>query len=522
MKEWIFTTDHKRIGILYLIGTVAAFAVAGIMALLIRVELSSVGPTLLTPDQYNVVLYFHGAAMILGFLIPGLTGFLANYLLPIMIGAHDVAFPRVNALSVWLFWFGIVLALLTFVIPNPPDVMWTGYPPYASQVSSGNTSYYVFTVHLIGFSSILGAVNFLCTVIYMRAPGMGWNQMNFFVWTIVGAFIIQLIFVPVLAAAVTLLLLDKYFGTAFFVPDKGGDVLLYQNLFWFYSHPAVYVILLPAYGALMEIITTMSRNKVFNYKVAVYGGVMGVVVLGSDVWAHHLYTSGLVDWLRIGMMVTTLLISIPVGLLTISLVGSLYKGSIQYSTAMLYAAANFFLILVGGLTGIPLAMTSLTLHLAETYFVMAHFHFIMGIMATFAVFASVYHWFPKMTGRMYSETAGKIGFVLNFIGVNLTFIPLFGIGVEGMPRRYYDYSMFPEFQGAQQMATVGAFIIAIAMTITILSWIHGAIWGEKAPDNPWGSASMEWTHTATPPGPGNFPTPPTVSADWTPYNYTKA
>ncbi|MDH4183299.1 MAG: cbb3-type cytochrome c oxidase subunit I [Nitrospinota bacterium] len=522
MKEWIFTTDHKRIGVLYLIGTMAAFAVAGLLALAIRLELSGLGPTIINADQYNVALYFHGAAMILGFLIPGLTGFLANYLIPIMIGAHDVAFPRVNALSVWLFWFGIVLALLTFVIPNPPDVMWTGYPPYASQFSSGNTAYYVFTVHLIGFSSILGSVNFLCTVIYMRAPGMGWNQLNFFVWTIVGAFVIQLIFVPVLAAAVTLLLLDKYFGTSFFVPSTGGDVLLYQNLFWFYSHPAVYVILLPAVGVLMEIITTMSRNPVFNYKVAVYAGVWGVVFLGSDVWVHHLYTSGLADWLRIGMMVTTLIISVPVGLLTISLVGSLYRGSIQYSTAMMYAASCLFLILIGGLTGIPLAMTSLTLHLAETYFVMAHFHFIMGITAAFAVFASVYHWFPKITGKMYNESLGKFAFALNFIGVNLTFIPLFGIGIEGMPRRYYDYAMFPQFESAQKIATLGAIFIAVAMLLTFYNWIHGAIAGPKAELNPWGSASMEWTHTESPPGPGNFPTPPTVTEDWTPYNYKRA
>lgn len=521
MKEWIFTTDHKRVGILYLIGTMAAFAVAGIMALSIRYELTWVGPDLMEADTYNSFLYFHGAAMILGFLIPGLTGFLANYLLPMMIGAHDVAFPRLNALSVWLFWFGIVLALLTFVVPNPPDIMWTGYPPYSSAYSSGNTSLYVFTVHMIGFSSLLGSVNFLCTVIYLRAPGMGWNQLNFFVWTILGAFVIQLVFVPVLAAAVTLLLLDKYFGTAFFVPDSGGDVLLYQNLFWFYSHPAVYVILLPAVGAIMEIFSTMARNRVFNYKVAVYGGVWGVVVLGSDVWVHHLYTSGMVDWLRIGMMVTTLLISLPVGLLVITLVGTLYKGSIQYTTGMLYASSCLFLILIGGLTGIPLAMTSLTLHLAETYFVMAHFHFIMGMMATFALFGSVYHWFPKMTGRMYNEKVGAVGFALNFIGVNLTFWPLFVIGVQGMPRRYFDYQMFPEFQMGQQIATAGAVLVAAGAAVMLLNWIVSAISGPKAPANPWGSVSLEWTLTGSPPGPGNFPEVPTIDPGWSPHDYSR-
>lgn len=518
MKEWIFTTDHKRIGILYLIGSIAAFVVAGIMALLIRIELSSLGPTIMEADTYNVFLYFHGAAMILGFLIPGLTGFMANYLVPLMIGAPDVAFPRINALSVWLFWAGIILSLLTFVIPDPPDVMWTGYPPYSIQ-TSGNTAFYVFTVHLLGFSSILGAVNFLTTVIYMRAPGMGWNQMNFFVWSTLGAFVMQLVFIPVLTSAVTLVLLDKYLGTAFLTPAKGGDVLLYQNLFWFYSHPAVYVIAVPAIGALMEIISTHARNPIFNYKVAVYGGIWGVVILGSDVWVHHLYTSGLADWLRIGTMITTLLISVPMGLLTISLLGTLYKGAARYPTPMLYAASCLFLILIGGLTGIPLALTSLTLHLAETYFVMAHFHFIMGIMATFALFGSVYHWFPKFTGRMYNETAGKAGFWFTFIGVNVTFLILFDIGVKGMPRRYYDYAMYPQFETAQWIATVGAFIIAIGMTITILNWIISAFKGAKATDNPWGAKSLEWTHTTTPPGPGNFQEIPVIDKDWSPYNY---
>jgi len=518
IKEWLFTTDHKRVGILYLIGSIAAFAVAGIMALLLRIELSTLGHTIMEADTYNTFLYFHGAAMILGFLIPGLTGFMANYLVPIMIGAHDVAFPRLNALSVWLFWAGIVLALLTFVIPDPPDIMWTGYPPYSVQ-TAGNTAFYVFTVHLIGFSSLLGAANFLTTVVYMRAPGMGWNQLNIFVWATVGAFIVQLIFVPVLASAVTLLLLDKYLGTAFYDAVKGGDVFLYQNLFWFYSHPAVYVIALPAVGALLEIISTHTRNPIFNYKVTVYGGVIGVVLLGSDVWAHHLYASGIADWLRIGMMFTTLLISVPMGLLTISMVGTFYKGAARYPTPMLYASSCLFLILIGGLTGIPLALTSLTLHLHGTYFVMAHFHFIMGIMATFALFASIYHWFPKFTGRMYNETAGKVGFWLNFIGVNVTFLVLFDIGVRGMPRRYYDYQMFPQFEFYQQIATVGALIIVLGMTVTILNWIVGAIAGEKATDNPWGSRSLEWTHTQTPPGPGNFPTPPVVDENWSPYNY---
>ena len=523
LKEWIFTTDHKRIGILYLIGSLAAFAVAGLMAILIRIEQSSLGPTIVSDaatagDQYNVWLYFHGAAMILGFLIPGLTGFAANYFLPLMIGAKDVAFPRINALSVWLFYTGIVLALLTFIVPDSPDIMWTGYPPY-SILTGGNTALYVFTVHLIGFSSILGAVNFLVTVIYMRAPGMGWNQLNMFVWSTVTAFVIQLVFVPVLAAAVTMLLFDKYLGTHFFDPAAGGDVLLYQNLFWFYSHPAVYVIFLPAVGILFEIISTCAKNAVFNYKAAVYGGFCGIVLISGEVWVHHLYVSGMPDWIRIGQMVSTLLISVPVGLVTVSLFGTLYRGAITYTVAMQYAASCLFLLLIGGLTGIPLAMTAVDLHLSETAFVHAHFHYIMGIFATFTVFAAVYHWFPKMTGKLANEKTGAIGFWLNFVGVNVTFFPLFIIGIEGMPRRYWDYQMYPQFEPVHQIAMFGALIVTAGMTVTILNWVVSAVKGEAAPENPWKSKSLEWTHCPSPPGPGNFPEDVVVDSSWTPYNY---
>ncbi|MBF0589104.1 MAG: cbb3-type cytochrome c oxidase subunit I [Magnetococcales bacterium] len=524
-KEWVFTTDHKRIGVMYLVGSMAAFVVAGLMALLIRVEQSSLGPTIfedptVVGDNYNTWLYFHGAAMILAFLIPGLTGFFANYFLPLMIGAADVAFPRINAFSVWLFFVAIILALMGFVIPDTPDIMWTGYPPY-SVTTSANTAFYVFTVHLLGFSSILGAVNFLITVIYMRAPGMGWNQLNVFVWTTVAAFVIQLIFIPVLASAVTMLLFDKYLGTHFFDAAAGGDVLLYQNLFWFYSHPAVYVIFLPAMGVLIEVVAGMAKNMVFNYKACVYGGIFGITLLSGEVWVHHLYIAGMPDWIRVGQMVSTLLISVPVGLMVMSLWGTLYRSSITYNTAMLYAAACFFLVLIGGLTGIPLAMVSMTVHLSETSFVHAHFHYIMALFSTFAIFAGVYYWFPKMTGKMANEKIGKLGFLINFAGVNITFWPLFIIGLDGMPRRYWDYEMYPQFEPYHQVALYGAILIAIGMAITILNWIGSAIGGEKASDNPWGAQSLEWTDTVSPPGAGNFKHEIKIAADWTPYNYGK-
>jgi len=523
MKEWILTTDHKRVGVLYLVGSIAAFSVAGIMALLIRLEQMSVGP-LITEDatNYNVWLYFHGAAMILGFLIPGLTGFAANYFIPLMIGAADVAFPRVNAFSVWLFWLGIVIALLTFVVPDPPDIMWTGYPPYSVN-TEGNVAFYVFTVHLMGFSSILGAVNFLVTIIYMRAPGMGWNQLNIFVWTTAAAFVIQLVFIPVLASAVTTLLFDKYLGTHFFDPAAGGDVLLYQNLFWFYSHPAVYVILLPAVGILAEVLATMCKNPIFNYKVMVYGGIWGTALISGEVWIHHLYVTGMPDWIRIGMMISTLMISIPVGLMVMSLWGTLYKAKITYNTAMWYAAGCLFLFLIGGLTGIPNAMTVVDVHIGETSFVHAHFHYVMGIFATFCLFSGIYYWYPKITGRLANETAGKVGFVLNFVGVQLTFAPLMIMGVDGMPRRYYDWGMFadrfPYFDLYHHISTYGSWVIAVGMLINILNWIVSAIVGEKSSANPWHSKSLEWTHTDVVPGPGNFKEPVTIAPDWTPYNY---
>ncbi len=521
LKEWIFTTDHKRVGILYLIGSIAAFGVAGIMALLMRAELSAIGPTITAdPTTYNVWLYAHGAIMILGFQIPALTGFFANYCVPLMIGAKDVAFPRVNALSVWLFYVGVILALATFFIPDPPDVMWTGYPPY-STITAGNTALYSFTVLILGFASIIGGVNFLTTVAFMRAPGLTWGKLNVFVWCILGAFVMQLIFVPVLGSAFTLISFDKYLGTHFFNPAMGGDLLTYQNPFWFYSHPAVYVIFLPFIGVVFEIVATFARNPVFNYKAAVYGGIGGIVLISGEVWIHHLYVSGMPDWLRIGQMVSTLLISVPVGLLVISLVGTLYKGAITFETPMLYALGVVFLFLIGGLTGIPLAITALTVNLSETYYVVGHFHYVMAVAGTFAIFGGVYYWFPKMSGRMYNERWGKIGFWVTFVGVNIVFWTMMDIGARiGLPRRYYDYAQFPQAADAQHLMTIGAVILGVGFVIALLNWIIGAAKGPKAGDNPWGSPSLEWS-TVSPPPHGNWPSPPSVTEDWSPYAHGK-
>lgn len=519
LKEWIFTTDHKRVGILYLIGSMAAFAVAGILAFMMRLELDQVGINVASSaTEYNVWLYGHGAIMILGFQIPALTGFFANYLIPLQIGARDVAFPRLNALSVWLFYMGVVLALATFVMPDPPDVLWTGYPPY-SIITGSNTAFYTFTVLLLGFASIAGGVNFLTTIAKMRAPGLGWNQLNIFVWCTFAAFILQLIFVPVLGTAVTMLSLDKYVGTSFFDPSRGGDVLIYQNLFWFYSHPAVYVIFLPFFGLIFEIVATFSRNKIFNYKVLVYGGIWGVALMAGEVWIHHNYTTGLVDWVRVGMMVSTLLISVPVGLMLISLIGTLYKGAISFESPMLWACGFLFLFLIGGLTGIPLAMVSLDINFQDTWFVTAHFHYVMAISGTFAIFGGVYYIFPKMSGKMVNELWASIGFWLTFIGVNVTFWTMFGTGLEGYPRRYADYAQFAHLEDENKIMTFGAYFIAVGTVIIFLNWILGAAIGKKADPNPWNSPSLEWHTETTPPGHGNWGAElPKIDADWSPYH----
>ncbi len=517
MKEFIFSTDHKRIGLLYLIGATTVFVAAGIAALLIRAEQYSLGGQITdNPNTYGTWLYFHGAAMILAFLIPALTGFFGNYLVPLMIGARDMAFPRANAMSLWFYYVAIIMALLSLVTPENIDLMWTGYPPYS--VAEGvATSFYVFTVYLLGASTVLGGVNAIVTIFYMRAPGMKFLQMNMLVWSVLLAMVLQLIFAPVLVAAVTLLLADKHLGTHFYDSVAGGDALLYQNLFWFYGHPAVYIIMLPAFGILFEVVPAMAKRMIFNRRVAIVT-MLATSLMSGDVWVHHLYVSGMPNWIRIGMMVTTLMISVPVGLLVVSLWGTLYKGKIYFNTAMLYAAASMLLFLVGGLTGIPVAIPSVGTHISQTAFVHAHFHFVMALFALFAMLAGIYFWFPKITGRYANETAGKIAFALNFIGANMTFIPLMRAGAIGMPRRYYDYPMFPELEWYHHIATYGAVLTALGMALTIATLVKAAFSGAPAPENPWNARSLEWT-TASPPPPGNFVTLPKVHANWTPYNY---
>ncbi|MDX8393970.1 MAG: cbb3-type cytochrome c oxidase subunit I [Mariprofundales bacterium] len=519
-QEWVFSLDHKIIGIWYLAGSIASFLVAGAAAFLIRVELGSLGPTITdNADVYNLWLTMHGAVMVLGFQIPALLGFFANWAVPIMVGAPDMAFPRVNAISVWILWSGILIALANLVIPDSFNGMWTGYPPYSVTEAAGNTALYSAVVVILGMSSVLGAVNLACTVVFMRPENMGWYQLTMTVWCVFTANLIQLVFVPVLAASVLLLSLDKYLGFGFYDPNRGGDALLYQNLFWFYSHPAVYVILLPFMGVCFDIIATFSRNMIFNYKVCVWA-TLAFLPAGADVWVHHAYVAGLPNWLRILQTFTTLLISLPFGLLMISMAGTLYKGSIEYKTPMVWAMGVLFMILIGGLTGIPNALAGIDYGFSDGYAIMSHFHYVMAASGAMAVFGGVYYYFPKLTGRMYNETLGRTAALGFLIGMNVVMAPLYVLGVQGMPRRYYDYQMFPEFEHLQSISTMGVYIVALSVLIMLWSWLHGTIKGEKAVANPWNSKSLEFTHTEVIPGPGNFIVQPcVVSADWHPYDY---
>jgi len=521
-KEWLFTLDHKVIGIWYLIGSLASFAVAGLAATLMRIELGSVGPDITSDGNiYNLWLTMHGAVMILGFQIPALLGFVANYAVPIMIGAKDMAFPRVNALSVWMLWSGILTALANLIIPDHFNGMWTGYPPYSLTELAGNTALYTTVVVVLGMSSVLGAVNLASTVAFMRCKGMGWFQMPITVWAVFTANIMQLIFVPVLAASVLLLSLDKYLGFGFYNPEVGGDVLLYQNLFWFYSHPAVYVILLPFMGIIFEIFSTSAKNMVFSYKTTIYA-FLAFIFASGDVWVHHAFIAGLPDWLRVLQSFTTLLISLPFGLLMLSLVGTLYKGSIEYTGPMLWAMGAWMMLVFGGLTGIPNALSSIDYGISDSYVIMSHFHYVMAVSGSMAIFAGVFWWFPKLTGRLCKESWTKLSAIGFFVGMNVVMGPLYIAGIAGMPRRYMDYEQFADnatIVNMQAISTFGLYITIASVLLMLVTWIHGMTKGEKSSQNPWGSQSLEWTASALIAGQGNFPTPVSVEEDWHPYKY---
>jgi cytochrome c oxidase subunit 1 len=511
--SWIFTTDHKRIGILYLVTSLVFLFVGLLLATVMRLHHTMPDAEIISSDIYNAFFTVHGVAMILYWIIPVLLGFFANYLIPLMIGAHDVAFPRLNALSYWLYFSASIIAVLALL--SGVDVGWTGYPPYSTTGTPRNAALYVFAVHLLGSSSIAGAVNFITTIITLRAPGMTWGRLNLAVWGLFGAFVMQLIGIPVLAAAVTMLLFDRYLGTTFYQASSGGNPVLYQHLFWFYAHPAVYVVALPVFGITSEIIATFTRKTIFGYTSMVIA-TMIITILGFEVWVHHLFTAGVVDWLRIVQSWLTVFIAIPTGIKVFNWLATLYKGQIELSTPMLHALGFISLFTIGGVTGVANGMVGFDIHVHDTYWVTGHFHFVLALSMTMLCLGGIYFWFPKMTGRMYSEKLGKIGFWVALIGSLGGFLPHFWVGLEGMPRRYW---AIPEmFRFDFVIMGIFSFVAIIGIMITLYNFLFSAIKGEKLTDpNPWNSKSLEWTHTSSPPVFYNFDEIPTITAG--PYEY---
>jgi cytochrome c oxidase subunit 1 len=516
LKEWIFTTDHKKIGVMYGITSIIFFLIAGISAVGIRLELFQPGLQYVDEDHYNQLLTLHGVLMVFWWAI-GIWGSFGNFLLPLMIGARDVAFPRLNALSYWLFFAASVLALLTLLPGSQIRMMWTGYPPFSLNENAGPVAFYVLIIHLLGAASLASAINLVVTNLSMRAPGITFKKMNLFLHAFLAMNVIQILGVPALAGAVTMLLLDKYFNTAFFDPTRGGDPILYQNLFWFYSHPAVYVMILPAFGLISEMIATFSRREIFG-RTSMILAIWGIAILGFMVWVHHMFTSGVPDWMRILFSYTTVLIGVPTGVKIFNWIGTLYKGSVRFTTPMLYTLSAIFMFLIGGLSGIPLALPAFDIAVHDSHFVVAHFHYVLGMALTLAVLGGFHYWFPKLTGKMYSEFWGKVGLLLIMIGSNLFYFLQFVVGLEGMPRRYADYPAIESWVVLHQWQTIGTFILVIGVGIALLNLILSAKFGKKASDNPWESPSLEWL-IPSPPPPHNFDKIPHMPEDWDPYNY---
>ena len=511
LLSWLVTTDHKRIGILYLAGMAVFFLFAMTMAVLMRLELFAPGMQFLTNDIYNRILTLHGVSMIFLFIIPGIPAVFGNFFLPIMIGAEDVAFPRLNLLSWYCFVAGAILALAS-VFLGGPDTGWTFYVPYSMKTGQ-NVIIPMAAAFILGWSSIFTGLNFITTVHRMRAKGMGWFDMPLFVWSLYSTGWIQILATPVVGITLTLVLLDKYVGVAIFDPARGGDPILYQHLFWIYSHPAVYVMILPAMGVVSEIIPTFSRKTIFGYKFIAFSS-LAIAGIGSLVWAHHMFTSGMADVARIVFSFLTFFVAIPSGVKVFNWLATMYKGSIYMGVPMLWSMVFIFLFTIGGLTGMFNASLSTDIHLHDTSFVVAHFHYTMFGGTAVILFAALHYWWPKMFGRMYKLGPAYLAAVLFFIGFNMTYIPLFIAGGAGMPRRYADY--LPEFTVYHRISTIGTWIMVPAILLMVVNLVHSLFKGPRAPDNPWGGATLEW-RTATPPPLLNFDGQPDMTRG--PYEY---
>lgn len=509
-RYFAFDTDHKVIGIQYLVTFLTLFFMAGLFAMLMRWELFSPGRDIMAAGTYNSIMSLHGTMMVF-VAVAGTVGSFGNYVVPIMIGADDMAFPKLNALSYWLVP-PVLFALTVSFLTGGYDTGWTGYAPLSVRSDVGGL-FYNLAFFTLGLSSIIGAINFVATIVTMRAPGMGWFRMPIFVWSIFVTTILALVFTQFIAFAMLMVILDRTAGTVFFDPASGGQPLLYQHIFWFYSHPAVYIMILPALGITLEMLSHFTRKPLFGYRWAV-GGLLGIMSLSMVVWAHHMFTSGMPDVLRKPFMVSTEIISIPTGFIFLSAVGTLWLGRIRFTVPMLFALGVLFNFLIGGITGIFLADVPVDIQLQDTYFVVAHFHYVILGGGIFGLFGATYYWFPKMTGRMMSARLGKVHFWWMMVGFNATFLPMFTIGMDGMNRRIADYT--PNLADGNRMVSMGGFFLGTSFVVFLYNFIRSWISGPQAPPNPWGATTLEW-QTASPPPHENFDVPPVVVGD--PYGY---
>lgn len=513
--SWILSTDHKRIGILYLTTMLSFFLVGMTIGFLMRLQMLSATNRIFSAQVYNSFFTLHGVIMIFLFVIPGLGAPFGNFFLPIMIGAKDVAFPRLNLLSWWLFVIGASLAIVSlFTGGGPPDTGWTFYVPFSIRTGT-NVTLAVFAVFIIGFSSILTGLNFIATIHMMRAPGMKFFRMPMFPWSLYATAWVQIMATPVLAITLALIMMERMFGIGLFDPAKGGDPILYQHLFWIYSHPAVYIMILPAMGAISEIIATYSQKPIYGYK-AMIAALMAIAFVGYLVWGHHMFVSGQSDQAVIVFSLLTFLVAIPSGVKVFNWVTTMYKGRIDLQPAMLFAMSFIFLFSIGGLTGLVQGALNANVHIHDTYFIVGHFHYVMFGGTGFAFFGALHHWFPKMFGKMYNKKIATLGWAIMFIGFNALYFPMFILGLEGMPRRYYDY--LPQFHFWHVVVTVGSWILVTGILIIVGNLIKGLISGEKASDNPWNGATLEWK-VPSPPPLENFEKIPQITSG--PYNFSE-
>jgi cytochrome c oxidase subunit 1 len=508
IRSWLFTVDHKRIAILYLLAINFFFLLGGLAATFVRIELITPEGDLMSSDVYNRMFTLHGVIMIFFFLIPAIPAVLGNFLMPLMLGARDLAFPRLNLLSWYLYMFGGIFALSAAVLGGV-DTGWTFYTPFSSTYSNSNVILTITGAFIMGFSSIATAVNFIATTHKMRAPGLTWFRLPLFVWAMYATSLVIVLATPVVGIALLLVAIERLWGVGIFDPALGGDPLLFQHLFWFYSHPAVYIMILPAFGVISELISTFSRKRIFGYEFIAFSS-MAIAILGFLVWGHHMFVSSQSVYSSLVFSFITMLIAIPSAIKVFNWTATLYKGSISYRTPMLYALGFIGLFVIGGLTGIFLGVVAIDIHVTDTYFVVAHFHYVMVGGTIMAYLGGIHFWWPKMTGRMYNEIWGGISALIIFVGFNMTFFPQFVLGYMGMPRRYHVYP--EEFQILHVLSSAGATVLAVGFIIPIIYLMLSLKTGRIAGDNPWDATGLEWKTTSPPPT-HNFEAIPVVTTE---------